>query len=327
MRILILLLFVVSIHADRRNVELFAQSMEKEFGFNMNRFMDVSSKIKFGTESLLKQWGVINNYAEASYNDALNILEVKKELNKKVSFMKGRILTVSELKAAFKFAYTVKIDTIFHEMAHAEMDVFIEEKETPEDKKLYNILKNEVKPWFKKHFKASSKICFWEVHGYFVGQVIETLYSDMGDIAMYNGINQFQNKGFPAKFVKDNAATMDLNEFQKFHPPVSHRNFGVDYRDRIKVPTVWVRGKTIDISSIKDDPFKDEWYQALWDHFAFHFDPPKNISELTEQMNKYHSCLEVLKQYRKQYWEEVHSQQADVMESEEGHISIDDIAN
>ncbi|PCJ16362.1 MAG: hypothetical protein COB02_16500 [Candidatus Cloacimonadota bacterium] len=306
---LYLLLFIIlltSTFSKARHVVNFSPSVAKQFGFDMTRFNEVAAQIHFGSPSLLNQWSIINASAEATYNDILNILEVKKEL---YIFKngKGTLMSLNQLKKKYQYAYTVKVDTIFHEMAHAEMDKFIEEGKTPQDKKLYNVLKNEVKPWIKRNSKRSSSIGIFELHGYFIGQIIETMFADIGDIYLFNGINIYQSKFFAGRNIKKKATELSLEEFIKLLIP--KRRAKKLYRDRIEVGYVWVKGKEIELKGSSKDPFKKEWFQAIWDHFEYFYNPPTNIQELTQHLAKDFPLKEKLIEYRKKLHEEQNKQE------------------
>ncbi|MCJ8346290.1 hypothetical protein MJH12_12165 [bacterium] len=296
-----------------RHVVKFAPSVAKYFGFQMDRFVDVASEIHFAKPSFLARMGIINADAEASYNSKLNVIELRESNFVKVSRFKARVKSVEELKADAGYMFSVKISTIMHEMAHAEMDHFILKKVSNQDKKLADILKKEVKPWIKRNSKLSSSIGIYELHGYFVGQIIETMHNDMGDIYLYNGINSYSGKFFAGKLMKQKAKELPLEEFTQLFVPESRAD--ISYGDRIRVGYIWVKGKEIELKSTGNDPFKDEWYQALWDHFSYYYQPVQNIRELTAYLNQTHSLKEELVEYRTKLHQE-QNQEEQLLESE-----------
>lgn len=305
--------------AGTRHVVQFAPTVGAYYGFDMKRFVDVADKIHFGKPSYLARKGIISSDAEATYNDILNVIALKEENFVQVSRFKARVKSLDELKKDSGYAFTNKISTIMHEMAHAEMDKFIQENETAEDKKLNDVLLKEVKPWIKRNSKRSSSIGVYELHGYFVGQIIETMSADISDIFMYNGVNSFNDKFFPARNMKKKAVEDSLEDFKKLYVP--ERNADKSYGERLSVGYIWIKGKELELKGPENDPFKDEWYQALWDHFAHFYKPPTNIRELTEHLNENHYLMEKLVEYRAQLHEELNSKD----ESEDQPEPFDDI--
>ncbi|MCO4781442.1 MAG: hypothetical protein KC646_03905 [Candidatus Cloacimonetes bacterium] len=295
----------LSTFAGTRHVVEFAPSVGAYFGFDMTRFVNVADKIHFGKPSYLARKGIISSDAEATYNDILNVIALKEDNFVQVSRFKARVKSLQELKRDSGHSFSIKIDTIMHEMAHAEMDKFIQEDKTPQDRKLNRVLVKEVKPWIKRNSKRSSSIGVYELHGYFVGQIIETMNADIGDIFMYNGVNSFNDKFFPARNMKKKAVEDSLEEFTNLYVP--ERNANKSYGERIKVGYIWVKGKELELKGPENDPFKDEWYQALWDHFAHFYKPPTNITELTQHLNENHYLMKKLVEYRTQLHEELNA--------------------
>ena len=284
----------------------FNDSLARNYWIKSQRKFDGKQKYFYlAHPSLLKQWGLISASAEATYNGVLNTIEISSDSTTRRPGEELRLKTIEELKLKDKYAYSVKVATIFHEIGHAEFDIYVENEITTEDQKLWATVKNEIKPWFKKNYpKTSSSVAVSELFSYFRTDVIETLHNDIDSILMQNGLNQYDQRCFTPRQLKEMATSMSREDFSRFLVMPADEQAFKPYRDRIGPQYVYVKGQDLNVATSKSG-FKVEWMQALWDHFSTFHNPPASKAELVKALNVSHPMKELLKDCRVALWNEL----------------------
>jgi len=293
-------------------VKPFAESLNQALGFDTARMLRTSESTLFAHPSLLRQWGIINNTAAATYNGVINTIELEKAATIRDG-EKNRLRTLEELKENSGHAYPSMVSTIFHELGHAEYDTLIEEGATPQDRTLHSVMENEIRPWLKEnypHLKRSFfpnkvSIALSELYGYYRTDIIERYFEDMDDIFLYNGYNRYNESCFKRhKKLEAMALNMELEDFQKLLVPDSDKA-RIPFRDRVVVNQIWIQGGEVDLLKPKNSPFKKQWYYAIWDHFAHFYNPPQNTAEFVVHLQNRHPAMNQLKECRTTMWNSV----------------------
>jgi len=305
MRLLIFFLVFSHTVSSKDWMLAFNESLSRNYWIQTQRKYEGKHKhFYLAHPSLAKRWGLINSSAEATYNGYLNTIEIKPESTIKKPGEKTRLKTIEELKATDQYAYSVKVATIFHEIGHAEFDIFVENEITEQDKKLWALVKKEIRPWFKKnHPKAKASIAVSELFSYFRTDIIETFHQDIDSILLQNGLNHYKKRCFQPRRLKAMAPQMSLEEFSHFLVMPEDQQAMVPYRDRIDPRVVYVAGKDLALHKASE-PFRKEWLQALWDHFSTFHNPPSTKAELVEKIDQSHPLKELLVECRREMWNE-----------------------
>lgn len=294
---LICVLFANQVFARVHQFRGFANSLSILMGIDSTRLVQISDSVYLASPSLLQDWGIINQTASASYNDLSNTLILSKELIKKQEIY-SRVKTVEELAIDSPLLYVIKIGEIFHELGHAEMDIFIEESKDDVDAQLFKTIKNEIYPWFQlKYPEENKKKLMHELLGYFRGQIIENFFREQSDVYIQNGFNIFSGKCYFSKREKAFALISERAEFSKLHLFYKNNNF----KDDLNPGYIFVDAEAY---SLKDFPQK--WIDDLWYHFVKVYNPIKNTSELVDHLNTYSPHKQVFEACRNAYWDEVH---------------------
>ena len=277
--------------AAEGQVRNFSQSLFKELGIRPERIVKTAGKVSIAFKNL-------RGDAAATYHPLFNRITFHNDLKEG----RNNLAPISMLRARSQYAYSVYISTIFHEFGHAEYDTIVEGARSGRDGVLINTFKQQVKPWFKKHFRrTNSQSAVHELYGYYRGEVIETLYSEIDRILMMNGVNIYAKRCFKSKQVKEMALKMSREEFQELF---FIREMNRRFRDLIKIRYIFISGKDLDLASVKSDPFKERWYHVIWDQIYGAYELPRDTEELFDHMKKYHRARGIVKNCRGAIWDE-----------------------
>ncbi|MFP5386200.1 MAG: hypothetical protein ACLGHN_08985 [Bacteriovoracia bacterium] len=238
----------------------------------------------------------LNPDAIATYNDKLNIISLNEELLLKVE---GK----TTIKSA-KDMPSYKISTIFHEMGHAELDVFIENETDAGDQELKRYYETVMKSFYRKYFpKFSPKMMFHEHFGYYRGDLVEVINSNHEDILLQNGFNRFRNTCFatPAlkKLVKDGIL---LEDFKKFLVMVPEKKF----KDQVAPGYIYIKGKDIHLHAqhVPQEGIKSI-ESMFWKYHKTFYDFPTSNIQLVERMNQRSILRTKLAECREKMWKEL----------------------
>lgn len=291
-----------SVFASEESIRDYANDLEQLFSLEARRTLEVGDVTHF-TPQINP-----NGMAEASYNPMINTIFLKKENLTKTGLVSYNVKSISALKIVEPSAYSVKVSTIFHELGHAEMDQFILNGLTAEDRMLLSLYKNEFIPWTKKNYPGvNPKSLFHEFYGYYRGNVIETLFSDKLTIETFNGYNTFQNRCFNSMYLKKVVGTLSREEFGQILFPSGDPAWEEKYSERFVPRYVFVNGKDVDLQRNPADPFRVFWKKAFWYYFSVNYHPPKNMRELTIYLRSHHEKRSFIKECRNKMWDVYHA--------------------
>ncbi|PIP95445.1 MAG: hypothetical protein COW00_15615 [Bdellovibrio sp. CG12_big_fil_rev_8_21_14_0_65_39_13] len=289
------LLLCTNLFAGSADISAFAFSLERAVGLNRHQLEEIGSKIR------IKYSTRMNSNAAATYNPLFNLITFNPEVSIEDMGVK-RVRTLSELEKTLGPSYWVHASTIFHEFAHAELDTIISKPATNADQAIRNVLFNQIKPWLAKNFpKFRSQSAMHELYAYYHDDVIETYYNDIGDIYLMNGWNTYNKRCFAGPQVKQKFKELSQDDFKNFFVPESPKA-KIPYRDRIKIQFVYVNGKDFDISTIKNDPFKMEWFHAIYDYLEYAYSPVSDMAELTQLLRDRSPDRKALAECREKLW-------------------------
>lgn len=257
---------------------------------SFERFQETASQIFVAGPSRLEEWGVINQDAGATYNGLINTIVLKPESLGRDPRGRLRIATIPELQKSYGVAFGVYAAQIFHEMAHAEWDVIVEEGKTHEDRRLYQMMHKEIVPWLRRNHPGNLaftyRILVQEIFGYYRGDLVGQILSDARELLLLNGIDPMDGHCIQWSRLKELAHGLSFEEFNQFLPLGAHK-LEDSYRDHFAISEVYVQGKDFSLNGENErDPFRPEWFAELWDHVDRFYSLPRNKMELVDRLNR-----------------------------------------
>lgn len=321
------LLLLVSIHtinytaSTKDKVTVFSNSIKRNLGFTMSRFESVAGELRnFRAKRLTKY---LSPGALALYDKAYNQILVEKEMLDG----SGEIKSYEAFKLLDPLHFSGHIDTIFHEMTHAEYFNYIVKDHSHPDTKLNTLIKKKIIPWIEANednlenanmdFSITNGISEWQ--GYFVGRLVGEMIEDLTTIEKQNGVNQKTGEITITTRLKSLAKTLSKEEFSKFILPkmFQSKHWKKPYWLRVR-PGFDVKGfafsstVSVEPSTLKKLGFKEEWWKALWDHFKYYTKAHTTIQDLSIWMANSSSKRHALKEVRDKYWESIQKETDDV---------------
>jgi hypothetical protein len=280
--------------------DLYADSMEQNFGLNMIRIRYLSNFVYLANPSLLRTWNLANSEAAATYNSYINTIEIFPELTTHDRAGHLRILSLEEIVDRKESTYSMAV--IFHELGHGHLDEVIPNSSNPADIRLFNFLKFEISPWLKTHFPSfKTEVATSELFAYYQEEVIANLMQELGQITFNNGISPTQEKCFMTMQLKKDAQTMSREEFQMLQIPKDD----VQYRDVVRLPAIWVNAKDLDFTA-PQNRVPEVFWNELWEHFVAIFAPPRSRVEFAKFLRTSNFKANLLDKCRGDYWDKVH---------------------
>lgn len=239
--------------------------------------------------------------AVATYNDKLNLVSLNEALLIKVDGTHN-VRSVREIEGTEYASY--KTSTVFHEMGHAELDVFIENNRESTDEELNNFYKHVMKDFYKTHFRGTNPhLMFHEHFGYYRGDLVDLISGEIQTVLIQNGFNRYKLSCFktPAlkKLVKEG---ISLEEFKKF----LILDEGKSYKDQVSPDYIFIKGKDIHLKAQNVPRSGIRNLEAMfWNYHKAHYDFPANRAELTTRMNQASRYRLKLAQCREKLWNEL----------------------
>ncbi|MCM2321803.1 MAG: hypothetical protein NDJ90_00910 [Oligoflexia bacterium] len=278
-------------------------SLTSYLGLSTQRVEEAAERVWLAHPSLLKQWELISADANATYNGVLNTIEVSPTLTTPASSLssgKRRLKSVQELLGE-SASYAVYATTVFHELAHAEYDVLVEEGASAADRELFSLIESELRPWFASRFPmVSSEVAVSEYFAYFHGAVTELLFEERQQLLFYNGIDPLTGRCLPLRSLRERARRMPLRDFQELFAIGAGDD--TPYAERVRVDYVFVRGRDLELSIGKPGGFREEWQNEFWRHFEGFYQPPRNRQELIRELRKDTALTERVEACRTALW-------------------------
>ncbi len=239
----------------------------------------IQDNVRLATPSLLQQWGVIGAEAEAHYNDYLNLVVVAKD-----KVQDGVVKNYFDFKREKQeHQFSTFASTMFHELAHADYDVFIEETDSNFRFLLNTMLKNWVKENVKGH---SNKIVRHEILGYSADGVIQLLDTEFDRVLFKYGYVFSQDRCMNKKSLEKTAKALGLERGFQFQNHWEND----DFSQRISPDYVWVKGEDVALIELG---FPKVFKRGIFNYFKNTYKIPANRDELINKLNNSHFLRKV----------------------------------
>jgi hypothetical protein len=223
--------------------------------------------------SLLEKWHIISADAAASYNGFTNTLILKPEMTI-VDANTGtrRVRTIPEIREVLGTPARVSVGTIFHELSHAEYDLYVEEGDEDYDRELMLVLNAELPAIISMNglsvFKSIPLAS--EIFAYYRAELIGTILQDTAEIKLASGLDPDIDICTPLKTL-----------------PLDLRNFSaspVPYAKRVKLTEVFVSGEFVNLNL--DKALNARLNEALFKHSLHTLHFPESRVDLLKQLSR-----------------------------------------
>ncbi len=229
--------------------------------------------------------------AAATYNDKLNVISINRKL-----FFAGSLKDTSEMNSA-------DIATVFHEIGHAELDVFIEEKNSSLDASIMSYFHSTLKAWYQRYFpNFSPKGLLQEHFGYYRSSLIEFFSNEINELYLNNGFNRYRGSCFLTPVLRKKLTEgITLEDFRKIFIVTQNPVF---YRKVVGPDYIYLKGKDIYLKEAKIPQAPAEMIELLfWSYHQEHYGFPSNQIDLVRRMNQKHPYEKQIATCRDQLWE------------------------
>ena len=265
----LIIILSTNVEAARDQFEPFLNSLEKQLLLRADHLIDISPKIR------LKKMGIFSpRNAEATYSPVTNTISLKKENLIKMG-RQYRIKTYQEFGMNSSFnPFIVKAETIFHELAHADFDVYLEQQKHTE---IHLYLTKKIPAWFKQHFRSyNSKTATHELFGYTAGNYIATMNNHISNTLLNHGLYQNQDKCFNQRGLEKIAKRLGLDKKLEFKDIIPGQTFTKNIIPR----NIFINGKSLDLKNLPE-----RFKVVLIQYFSQQYSLAKHTKELTEKLN------------------------------------------
>ncbi|MFA5584447.1 MAG: hypothetical protein WDA09_09545 [Bacteriovoracaceae bacterium] len=280
MKIIILITLSLSFSAEA-SLRDFNDGLKKAFYFDkIERANLTSDKIRVTKFGRLGR--ILSPDATATYNDKTNTISLDESLLSK----KGKRYSVKNAQNILTPNYSgfTPVTTIFHELAHAEIDIFIENEKELTDLALMQFYKSKLRPLYRKYFKGINPwTVFHEHFAYYRTDLLETMALDIMDIMMENGWVASSGRCYLTPHLKKLLESgVSLEEFSEITSQ-KKRN----YRD-VTPNFIFVRGKDLNPRSIAENDKRTmrEAHLLFWSYHQEFYRGPRSAKEIALRMNQ-----------------------------------------
>jgi hypothetical protein len=225
--------FVLTPQLAAADASNFLWSIEREFFLNSPRLQQVAMKVRIAQPSALQRWGWVGADAAAHYNDWINTLIVPSELTETLHDASFALKPWSQLRAELGSVATVRSGTLFHELAHAEWDLYVEQAATAEDRELLGVFKTQLPSFHAQLGLWTRRLLASELYAYYRGDLLAAIAQDRIEIEMSSGLD---DRG-TCRGQRPEARVRDLYE-----------NIS-SYLDRAMPQFVYVQGKEVNLEA------------------------------------------------------------------------------
>lgn len=284
----------------------FARSLKNDYYFTKTeRAIELNNHVRITKFGILGR--IFSPDAAATYNDKLNIISLHADLVEKIDGV--TYIKDARMIRGAQYTETQRLSTIFHEMGHAEMDVFIENGKEAEDMMVRDHYKYLLKPWYKTHFpKFNPHIAFHEHFGYYRGELMDFMLNEIDTLLINNGFNKFRNSCFKTPLLRQKLAEgVSLEEFQQLYVTDLKNEF---YRTKIGPHYIFVKGKDIDLRSAPNSKMMlTQTHNIFWTYHQAMYNFPINQHDLVKRMNGQSQFKKTISDCRTKMWEEARTGQ------------------
>lgn len=286
---------LASVQARANSLEIFFKSFKSELHLlKIDRGVELDHHIRIKKFSALDK--ILSPDASATYNGNLNLVKLEENLLSK----KGNSYSIKSAREILgpKYMGSTALVTIFHELGHAEMDIFVENQRSVNDIILLQQYKTKLVDLFRRNFSGNPWTIFHEYFAYYRTDLMELIIGEKQDIYFSNGFVPENGRCHLTKHLKEMLANkVSLEEFSKFHALDPAKN----YMRKTSPRYIFVKGKDFDLSklSINDQKIIDETNKMFWMYHYEEYGFPLSQKIMVERMNRNDLKLESLKKCRK----------------------------
>lgn len=293
-----LLLILLSTHVCASPFNEFLKGLQKDYFFKKTeRGSELARHVRVAKFGPLSR--VLSPDAIATYNGKLNLISLHEDLVE--SSGKGRRIKDARIIRGHDFRGTYQLSTIFHEMGHAELDVFIERGRENSDQMLSSHYDHTLKNFYKQNFPGfNPHTLFHEHFGYYRSDLIEFLTHEINDLLIANGFNRMNKSCYLNNALKKKISEgITLEEFRKLMV-ITDAPF---YRTSISTRYVYVRGKDIDLySGTNAKEILLLTHNLFWGYHQEMYNFPINRTDLVKRMNADYEFMKELSDCRTKLW-------------------------
>lgn len=291
----IIIFFISEVYAQR--YDNFLNSVQENLPVNTDflKWVLKNHGTKLATPSKLEQWGLINSENAAAFFQIFNALVVKPEnLIRDEKSNKRRLKNWDELRKTNPDNWTIRMGTIFHELAHAEYD-WLPNSENEVDKELFHFLENDFKNYLELHhpnynyFDRNSAPS--EMYAYFHGEFLYMLLYLVDDLFVENGYFKFLKKCKNDKKLEKILANISQPSKKLFFTLGQDENF-----TQGPLPSIYVKGKEVIVDSTQQEMIRLR--ELLWKQFTEHAVPVRSKFEVVRWMNTKPNLLKLISSCR-----------------------------
>lgn len=297
-KIIPLLLCLVTSSSFAGAFDQFLNGLQKDYFFlESQRGKELSRHVRVAKFGPLMR--VMSPDAIATYNGKLNLISLHEnllELNGK----ERRVKDARRIRGT-DFRETYQLSTIFHEMGHAELDVFIERGIESEDQMLSSHYATTLKSFYKRNFpRFNSHTMFHEHFGYYRSELIEFFTYEISDLLMANGFNRNKKSCYLNNTLRKKISEgISLEDFKK----LLVINAETSYRSKVSVRYIYLKGKDIDLmSGIEAQTILSMTHNLFWSYHQKMYHFPGSQKELVARMNSQYEFRKNLADCREQLW-------------------------
>lgn len=297
-KLTLIVLSLVTTTAFAGAFDQFLHGLQKDYFFTKKAHgIELANHVRVSKFGPLDR--VLSPDAIATYNANLNTIKLDETLLVKVGnetqVRDGRHIRGNDHSG------THHLSTIFHEMGHAEMDVFIENRREPQDEMVYSLYQNTLKAFYKANFpRFNPNTIFQEHFGYYRGDLIDFFTNEITTVLINNGFNKYSRSCFTTQEMKKKLAEgIPLEAFKQFFTVGE----AVPYSTKISTRYVFVRGKDIDLMSAPNgEAMLKQTHHVFWLYHQKTYDFPQSQAELVMRMNAGSEYKKALEECRTSIW-------------------------
>lgn len=299
---LITVVFMMSVShlSHARSVERFASGLQELLLFNKaGRSKELQKNLNLAPLNRLDK--ILSPTASATYNGKLNTIKLDEKL---LTRQDGRFYIKSPLDIFGKnLEGMTEIVTIFHELAHAELDLLVENSKGLNDVILMSHYKNSLKEIIKRNFTYDSWTFFHEYFAYYRTELAETYFWDKQDIYFNNGFDPKTGKCRQSALVKKKLEErVSLEDFTKFYAFDAEKS----YKKIVAPQYVFVKGKDYNLASLSKAEIAqiNKTNDLFWMYHQEEYGVAGTQKELVARMNQRDIELKALVQCRTQIYQD-----------------------
>lgn len=297
MRIFVFVFFCLSLPVQASSFRSFYQGLKSAFYLkDISRGLDVSDKVRLTKFSRIGR--ILSPDAIATYNDKTNVISLDEAILTKVNRQYHALDAREILGAGYSSYY--KVSTVFHELGHAEMDIFVENERELTDLSLKHFYKTELRPLYRKYFKFINPwVVFHEHFGYYRSELIEIISLDVMDLQLENGWAADSGRCYLTAQLKKKLA--DGASREEFLELQTHR---INDYQKISPSYLFVKGKEVDLSKIagSDQLVIQKAHALFWAYHQEFYGFPRSLAEVVKSANE-DSRYDKLKECRQSFYD------------------------